>query len=166
MFQCLRRMPVSTRNSLTVGKNKNNITSSGFKSSSTMNTLTREYALCDGKILKNKNSNSTSYPQLNNTSTNFASWSEIYSAIGKSMIEGSSTIVRTPPLFEMNQFNLRYLRCLNWLRGTGGLDNDGGPAETFKAYDSDGVLNTVGKLKNNDILVFANNNKKYIKVES
>lgn len=129
-----------------------------------MNALTREYALCDGKVLKNKSNGITSYPQLNKNSTNFANWSGIYNAMANSMIDGSSSILRTPPLFEMNQFSPRYLRCLNWLRGTGATDEENTPLDTFKPYDTDAILSNNGKLKSEDILVFANNNKKYIKI--
>lgn len=69
-------MSADERDKLTFGKNRTGITDSSYKTSSTMNIVTREYALCDGKLLKNKKYNTTAYPQINKNSTNFANWSD------------------------------------------------------------------------------------------
>lgn len=90
--------------------------------------------------------------------------SAIYDAMANSMIDSTSDMLYTPPLFEMNQMSPRYLRCLNWLRGTGATNDENTPKDTFKPYDNDAVLSKNGKVKSEDILVFANNNKKYIKI--
>lgn len=107
-----------------------------------IHNLTTEYALCDGKrikecvyeevdtgeidddgnpIIESKLVSKTDYPAINKRSSNWEKWTpsdnteNIYDAISASM-NSDEHVVRTPKLFEMDQLSLRYLRGLNWLR--------------------------------------------------
>ena len=98
-------------------------------SSSFMHNLTTEYALCDGRKIKEVKDGveGTDYPALNRRNTNWSSWTgantneatNIYDAISLSAADienAASNIVYTPRLFELDQYSLRYLRGLNWRR--------------------------------------------------
>lgn len=71
-----------------------------------MNTLISEYVLCDGKSI------ATSYPNIGENKI----ISELHKKIAKSINDSSeeSYDFNTPPLFECNQYSLRFLRGLNW----------------------------------------------------
>lgn len=107
------------------------ITASNGSSSLFMHNLTTEYALCDGKRIKEINGEKaiTDYPAINKLSSNWKNWkgvqsdnnaSNVYDAMALSMpsqdSENKLNILRTPRLFEMDQLSLRYLRGLNWQR--------------------------------------------------
>lgn len=93
-----------------------------------MHNLTAEYALCDGKRIKEIKNNSfeTDYPAINLNSTNFKNWKggysnnpkNIYDAMASSMSATTyNAILKTPQLFEIRQMTPCLLRGLNWQRG-------------------------------------------------
>lgn len=122
-FQLIRRYNKTVRDSsISAPTNiKNKITSASGKLNACMNLLCREYALCDGKILRQKNTTKdgntvlkTEYPAINTTSLNYMdlSTNNLYSIMGDSMSNGTSSTVKTPNLFSLSQYSLRFLRGL------------------------------------------------------
>lgn len=107
-FHLLRRY--NTINRLSALKNKNSSITSAYPSKlNTMNNITLNYALCDGKMISEKPN--IDYDSFKNK------WSNVHSAIAKSF--GNTDEVKdiqTPPLFEMDQLSPRFIRGLNWLR--------------------------------------------------
>lgn len=86
-----------------------------------MHNLTSEYVLCNGKRIKE--GNETDYPSINKRSTAWSTWEgdssiikTTYDAISKSMNINENGVIRTPRLFELNQYASRFLRGLNWQR--------------------------------------------------
>lgn len=82
------------------------ITQADTNKKTMMNTLISEYVLCDGKSI------ATSYPNIDENKI----ISELHKKIAKSINNNSeeSYDFNTPPLFECNQYSLRFLRGLNW----------------------------------------------------
>ena len=98
-----------------------NVSAANLSIKGVMNNITMEYALCDGKTLYNKNDGTSSYPiDINAYKLNLTGLHNLFLDNGKPII--------TPPLFEIDQLNLRYLRGLNWVRD----DYDGSTAITTK----------------------------------
>lgn len=139
MFHTLRRYEnIDSYPEVTVGDNNEELAVSDYithsnasASSSFIHNLVSEYILCDGRRIKDMRSDAdtiTDYPSINKKSGNWANWKGIYSAdttciydamaksIENSTDEDSSNVLRTPRLFELNQYAPRYLRGLNWLR--------------------------------------------------
>lgn len=134
LFHLLRRYEDIDNNeniSTTSGNNPSEFITYSYAdaSSSFIHNLTTEYALCDGRKIKEINDGieSTDYPALNRRSRSWSSWTgantsdatNIYDAIALSAadIENvTSNTIYTPRLFEMDQYSLRYLRGLNWRR--------------------------------------------------
>lgn len=90
--------------------------------------LLTEYALCDGRILKNSTNGSTDYENISKESKNWKDYNtastdlSVYNAIHKSTLDVGSTAnqLKTPALFETDQISPRYIRGLNWERGSFG----------------------------------------------
>lgn len=137
MFHALRRYDdIDTRAEVCLSENSEDkvsdyITrSEANAASSFMHNLTTEYALCDGRRIKEITEDEiiTDYPAINTNSYNWSNWygpeyysaQNIYDAMSLSMAKPSGetnlNVLRTPRLFEMNQYSLRYLRGLNWRR--------------------------------------------------
>lgn len=84
------------------------VTSANLSIKGVMNNITMEYALCDGKTIYNENTKYSAYPiDINAYKLNLT-------GLHKKLL--SSGPIMSPPLFEIDQLNLRYLRGLNWLR--------------------------------------------------
>jgi hypothetical protein len=96
-----------------------NVSAANLSIKGVMNNITMEYALCDGKTLYN--GETSSYPiDINAYKLNLTGLHNLLLSDGKPIV--------TPPLFEIDQLNLRYLRGLNWVRD----DYDGSSAITTK----------------------------------
>lgn len=101
-----------------------------------MHNLTTEYVLCDGRRIK-YNGTETDYPSINRRSTAWSNWSGdstvvtcVYDALQKSMTPSEEGVVRTPRLFELNQYAGRFLRGLNWERTVSFEQKETGEDET------------------------------------
>ena len=139
MFHALRRYEnIDNYPEITVTDKNEGITVSDYisysnasASSSFMHNLVSEYVLCDGKRIKdvrNGTSDITDYPSINKRSGNWSNWKGVYDtdttsiydamtqSVENSTDEDSNNVLRTPRLFELNQYSPRYLRGLNWLR--------------------------------------------------
>lgn len=89
--------------------------------------LLTEYALCDGRILKNS-TDGTSYGNISKESKNWKDYNiastdlSVYNAMHKSTLNMGSTAnqLKTPALFETDQISPRYIRGLNWTRNSFG----------------------------------------------
>ena len=110
-FHCVRRYNKSSRKNTTY--NSTNITEADCSLDNMMNTLTRQYVLCDGKEI------TTDYPNINAAGLMSLGWTSTHRAIGMTM-NGDPNKFKTPPLFECDQFAPRFLRGLNWLRNDDG----------------------------------------------
>lgn len=124
-----------------------------------------EYALCDGKTLYNSTTKTSDYPNIDAASFGLNFNLPIYKAISVSMGNGGSTL-KTPPLFELDQLSLRYLRGLNWKRTAGKFNSKTESIDT-ESYDTkDDVLTASGwnldrKPKNNEYIKFIDNTTPY-----
>ena len=151
LFHCLRRYPREQRFSY-LENNTKTITEANPDLNCVMNTLTKEYVLCDGKNI------ATDYPNIDKNAFQL-NWSSTHSAIRNS-INGTETTDKnflTPPLFECNQLSLRFLRGLNWLR----TKNKGGTATEIS---NDVVYSKRGLPENatsSETLGFKTNTKTY-----
>lgn len=120
-FQIFRRYSESNKKKYAYNNVIGNFTNAKLDSTSTMSVLAKEYALCDGKILKGEN-NITEYPHININSPSYKEEGEenifgaLYSGLGSSMNASSNTTIRTPALFSTSQYGLRFLRGLDWSR--------------------------------------------------
>jgi hypothetical protein len=136
-FQIFRRYSESNRKKYAYNDDKktydnviNKFTDAKTDSTSTMSVLAKEYALCDGKILKGEN-NITEYPHININSASYAdtekeegkenTFGKLYSSLANSMNASSNTTIRTPALFNTSQYGLRFLRGLDWTRNNNNL---------------------------------------------
>lgn len=145
-FHLLRRY--NTSNRLAALKNKNSSLTSAYPSKlNTMNNITLNYALCDGKLISEKPN--IDYDSFKNK------WSNIHAAIANSF-GNTDKDIKTPPLFEMDQLSPRYIRGLNWLRIKESGSDD--------YYDGSTVLSS--DTKSTDYNTFINNRAKYIKYDS
>lgn len=120
-FQIFRRYSDSNKKKYAYEGKTGNFTLAKLDSTSTMSVLAKEYALCDGKILRGQN-NITEYPNININSPAFKEeisgnpFGTLYNALGLSMNASSKKSVRTPNLFNQNQYGMRFLRGLEWKR--------------------------------------------------
>lgn len=122
-FQIFRRYSESNKSKYAYKNITGNFTNAKLDSTSTMSVLAKEYALCDGKILKGEN-NITEYPHININSPSYKEEGKentLYNSLGRSMNASSNTIIRTPALFNTNQYGLRFLRGLGWNRADNNL---------------------------------------------
>lgn len=85
------------------------ITPANLSIKGVMNNITSEYALCDGKTLYNGDTQTSDYP------IDTVAFKLNLSGLHNKLLETNNKIT-TPPLFEIDQYTLRYLRGLNWLR--------------------------------------------------
>ena len=85
------------------------ITPANLSIKGVMNNITSEYALCDGKTLYNRANETSDYP------IDTAAFKLNLTGLHNKLLETNNKIT-TPPLFEIDQYTLRYLRGLNWLR--------------------------------------------------
>lgn len=89
------------------------------------NNIICQYVLCDGKrlstIKNEEDSNHNQYKAID-VATLRKNWSNVHNAIAistggaSSNEESSDAYFNTPRLFECNQYSLRFLRGLNWIR--------------------------------------------------
>lgn len=152
LFHCLRRYPLEGRFKY-FENNTNTLSEANPDINCVMNTLTKQYVLCDGKNI------ATDYPNIDKKSFNL-NWSDTHSAIRDSINSSESTEKNflTPPLFECNQLSLRFLRGLNWIRTktSNGVNED---------ISNDVVYNKKGlpiDAQSTDILGFRSNTNKYV----
>lgn len=133
-----------------LSENSQNDTDSA--SSSYIKNLISEYALCDGRKLKDKN-NTTAYTNINKNSKKWKNFSfptgsnaikDEYYGIWKSSIDPSQNTIYTPCLFEMDQLSSRFLRGLNWVR------KDENIAEGDENFTPDHSKRDVGLNEEND----------------
>lgn len=140
-----------------------------------MNTLCTQYILCDGKKIYENNEGEpiSEYSNIN------------IKKLEKENPLSISDIKVTPPLFDINQRTLRFLRGLNWLRGektivTKKINEEEKTVETTNDYNIDLPLNSKGRQSEVDPSLidddgtiisttiettFLENTKTYLKVE-
>ena len=106
-FHTVRRFDKNSLKNAT--SNSSNISEANRSLNNTMNTLTRQYVLCDGKEI------TTDYPNIDKEGLISLGWTSTHKAIATTM-SGNSNNFKTPPLFEFDQYAPRFLRGLNWLR--------------------------------------------------
>lgn len=149
LFHCLRRYPREQRFTY-LENNTKTITEANPNLNCAMNTLIKQYVLCDGKNI------ATDYPNIDKNA--FAlNWSDTHSAIRDSINDNVTSTDKnflTPPLFECNQLSLRFLRGLNWIRTktTGSVELE---------LNNNIVFNKKGLPDNSSVIGFKNNNKIY-----
>lgn len=138
---------------------------SGAAGVNKMNNLMTEYALCDGKTLYDSTTKTSDYPNIDAASFGLNFNLPIYKAISVSMGNGGSAL-KTPPLFELDQLSLRYLRGLNWKRTAGKFNSETESIDT-ESYDTkDDVLTAAGwnldrKPENDEYIKFIDNTTPY-----
>ncbi len=126
-----------------------------------MDTLCTQYILCDGKKIYKKEGNEPSSEYFNIN----------IKKLEKENPLSISDIKETPPLFDINQRTLRFLRGMNWLRAQEVTNNKN--EITTKLIDIDLPLNKNGyqpdSLNGDEYInnsIFVENNKSYQKVTS
>lgn len=132
-FHLIRRYDNSNRTKHLEKSSGNTITDAFVSTPTVMNNLIQNYVLCDGKDIK------TGYPNISKSEIEKKfSISETFKAIAASITQNpNANTFTTPPLFEMDQLSLRFLRGLNWLR-TGEKTFSNNTKTYVKIYDNKG----------------------------
>ena len=179
LFHMLRYYDKTSLTNSTSSGSSSLITQSTPATKTIVGNLITEFVLCDGKRIKyiNGSSSGTDYPHINKDSSSWKNWTgkngtskSIYDAMCASM-STSTTILKSPPLFEFNQLSLRYLRGLNWVRTCNNnskgyyFDNRRDIVESDGTFASQTLLNPIsgasGSLSSPSY-TFSNNRFKYI----
>ena len=150
-FHLSRRYDEEAKNEYIIDAG-NTITEANPTLNHSINSITKHYALCDGKDIL------TRYPAINKEGFIY-NWSDTHEAIKRSTGGENENSFTTPPLFDCDQLSLRFLRGLNWLRVEPGTPND-------EVYLTTGdVLNKKGSRSDKFNVIFKENTGVYAKCE-